>query len=102
MTDEMECEVNATRLQIEDFKESILWKDIKRELGKWKSGAIQEYSQVVGDVISGSGSGIENSDMHLGDIHGREMTIDFLLSLPDMFLEILKDKEDESDGTRHE
>ena len=92
-TDEMDIEVNATKLQIENHKESILWQDIKRELGKWRSAARQEYSRVIGDVIEG-GSGIENSDMHLGSLYGRERSIDFMLSLPDMFLEILKEKED--------
>ena len=91
--DGMEVEVNATKLQLEGFKESILWQDIKRELVKWRSGAQQEYSRVIGDVIEGD-SGIENSDMHLGSLYGRERTIDFMLSLPDMFLEILKEKED--------
>jgi hypothetical protein len=97
-TDEMVVEINATKLQIEEFKESILWQDIKCELDKWKAGASQEYSQVVGDVISGD-SGIDNSDMHLGSIYGREKTIDFLLTLPDMFLQILEEKED---GTKSE
>ena len=91
--DEMDVEVSATKLQIEGFKESILWQDIKRELDKWRSGAISEYGRVIGDVIEGN-SGIENSDMHLGSLYGRERTIDFMLSLPDMFLQILEEKED--------
>ena len=99
--DEMGVEIGATKLQIEEFRRSIIWNDIKRELDKWKSGASQEYSRVIGDVISG-GSGIENPDMYLGNLYGREATINFMLSLPNMFLEILKDKEDKSDGTGHE
>ena len=101
IVDEMEVEIGSTKLQIEELKKSIIWNDIKRELDKWKSGASQEYSRVIGDVISGN-SGIENPDMYLGNLYGREMTINFMLSLLDMFLEILKDKEDKSDGTRHE
>lgn len=95
MADKSAVLIRATRGQIEDFKASILWKDIKRELGVWKTGAKNEYSQVVGNVIAGE-SGLENSDMHLGSLYGREMTIDFLLGLPDMFLEILKEKSNES------
>lgn len=101
IVDEMEVEIGSTKLQIEEFIKSIIWNDIKRELDKWKSGASQEYSRVIGDVISGD-SGIENPDMYLGNLYGREMTINFILSLPNMFLEILKDKEGKSDGTRHE
>lgn len=97
----MEVKVRATKLQIEEFKESILWEDIENELEQWKSAAQGEYSQVISNIISG-GSGIENSDMHLGSLFGREMTIDYLLSIPDIFIQVLeerkeeKEKEDES------
>ena len=89
--DQQEVIVNATKGQIEEFKESILWKDIKRELIMWKDGCKDEYGQTVGDSIT-SGANILT---HLGDIHGREMTIDYLLSLPDVFLQILEDKDKE-------
>ena len=91
--------VNATRHQIEDFKDSLLWKDIKRELKIWKRASIAEYGQVIGNVIAGN-SEIENSDMHLGSLYGREKTIDFLISLPDMFLQILEDKLEEEDDSK--
>ena len=90
----MEVRVRATRGQIEELKGSILWDDIKNELEQWKSAAQDEYSQVIGNIISG-GSDIENSDMHLGSLYGRERTIDYLLSIPDIFLQILEDKKDE-------
>jgi len=93
--DELAIVVTATRDQINEFKGSLLWRDIKHELEVWKSAARNEYSQVIGDIISGE-SGIENSDMHLGSLYGREATIDYLLSIPDIFLEILEDKKDES------
>jgi len=93
MEEEQEVIVNATKDQIETFKASILWSDIKRELKMWKDGCKDEYGQVVGDSIT-SGKDILT---HLGDIHGREMTIDYLLSLPDVFLHILKDEEDTKD-----
>ena len=97
MEDEQEVIVNATKDQIEEFKNSILWQDIKRELIMWKDGCKDEYGQTVGDSIT-SGNNILT---HLGDIHGREKTIDYFLSLPEVFLQILEDKnkkeiEDES------
>lgn len=92
----MEVKVRATKLQIEEFKGSILWDDIKNELEQWKSAAQSEYGQVISNIISGE-SGIENSDMHLGSLFGREMTIDYLISIPDIFLQILEDKKDESE-----
>lgn len=91
MEDTKEVIVNATRDQIEEFKASILWDDFKRELVMWKEMCKDEYGQVVGDSIT-SGANILT---HLGDIHGREMTIDYLLSLPDVFLQILDDKDKE-------
>ena len=91
-----ELEIRATKSQIEDFKESILWKDIKRELELWREMAKNEYSQVVGNVIAGNDD-VKNSDMHLGSLYGREASIDYLLGMPDMFLQILEEeKEDES------
>jgi hypothetical protein len=98
MVDEMAPVVHATKNQIEDFKESLLWKDIERELKIWQSAASQEYAQVIGNIIAGN-SEIENSDMHLGSLYGREKTVDYLLSLPDIFIQILEDKKDDS---RHE
>jgi len=103
MGDRMEVVVNATRNQIEDFVDSLLWKDIKRELKIWQRASVDEYSQVIGNIISGD-SDIENSDMHLGSLYGREKTIDFLLSIPEMFLQILEDKklEEEQDDSGSE
>ncbi len=95
MTDDMEVRIHATRVQIEDFKESLLWQDIKREMKVWQGAAGREYAQVIGNIIAGD-SEIENSDMHLGSLYGREKTVEFLLSLPDMFLQILEEKEDDS------
>lgn len=92
----MEVTVRATKDQIREFKGSILWTDIKCELEQWKFAARNEYSQVIDNILSGD-SGIENSDMHLGSLYGRERTIDYLLSIPDIFLQILEDKEDESE-----
>ena len=88
MKDEQEVTVNATKDQIEEFKASILWKDIKRELEMWKDGCKDEYGQTVGDSIT-SGANILT---HLGDIHGREMSIDYFLSILDVFLAVLEDK----------
>jgi len=98
VTDEAAPRVRASKSQIEDFKESIIWKDIKRELKIWKTAAKNEYAQVIGNIIGGS-SEIENSDMHLGSLYGREMTIDFMISIPDIFLQILEEKKDGRDST---
>ena len=97
MEDEQEIIVNATKDQIEEFKKSILWQDIKRELIMWKDGCKDEYGQTVGDSIT-SGANILT---HLGDIHGREMSIDYFLSLPEVFLQILEDKKEIDNESGH-
>ena len=91
MKEEQDVIVNATKDQIEEFKKSILWEDFRRELEMWKDGCKDEYGQTVGDSIT-SGANILT---HLGDIHGREMAIDYFISLPDVFLQILEDKDKE-------
>ena len=91
----MEAKTLATKSQIEEFKESFIWKDIKRELAIWKRMAKDEYSQVVGDSINKL-SADSSLLMHLGSIYGRETTIDYLISLPDVFLQILEEKENDT------
>ena len=73
----MEVPIRATKDQIKDFKESLLWKDIKRELVVWKKMAKDEYSQVVGDAINDPTT-TSNVLMHLGSLYGREATVDHL------------------------
>jgi len=102
----MEVRVRATKSQIEEFKETIIWKDIKREIRQWKRMCQEEYSQVVGDCI---GSGPKTVDgqvvsdrpntatvmLHLGSINGRERAMDYLLSIPDIFIQILEERKKE-------
>jgi hypothetical protein len=88
--------VTATKSQIEEFKKSFIWKDIKRELRILRGLFTKEYSQVVGSGINPSADAERSTAttlMHLGDIHGRESAIDYLLALPDVFLQILEDEE---------
>lgn len=96
--DGQEIIVNATGDQIREFKESVLWKDIRHELEMWKEMCKDEYSLIVEESISSG----KNISIHLGDIHGREKTIDYLLSLPDVFLEILKDKDKDKEEIEDE
>ena len=88
----MEANIMSTKSQIESFKESFIWLDLITELNIWKKMAKNEYSQVVGEAINKqSDSGLL---MHLGSIYGRESTIDYLISLPDVFLQILEEKKE--------
>lgn len=85
--------VHATRDQINDFKQSILWKDIKRELGAWKKGFKIEQDSIVDDAGENNPS-TASVLLHLGDLNGRQKAVNYLLQLPDIFLQILEDQKD--------
>jgi len=93
--DVREVVVNATIDQINEFKGSILWMDIQRELDVWLEGFQREYGAVVDNCMDG-GENSASALTHIGNIRGREQAIDYLLQLPDMFLELKEDKKDES------
>lgn len=90
-----EMKVRATKGQIEEFIDSILWKDIKRELGAWKRGFEQELKSIV-DNASDTNPSSASVLMHLGDINGRLKAVDYLLSIPNIFLQLLEDQKDDS------
>jgi len=87
--------VRSTKGEIERFIESILWKDMKRELGTWKKGFKAENESIVDDAVETNPS-TASVLMHLGDINGRVKTVDYLLSLPTIFLQILEDQKDDN------
>jgi hypothetical protein len=87
--------VRATRGSIEDFKKSILWADMIRELNAWKKGFEMEMKGIVEDAASENPS-TASVLLHLGDINGRIKAVDYMLSLPDVFLSLLEEKKDES------
>ena len=39
---------------------------------------------------------LSNNYLHMGDINGRQKAVDDFLALPDVFLQILEDKKDDS------
>ena len=90
-----EVTVYATKDQITDFKESLLWKDMLRELGMWKVGFELEYSSIVDNAAQHNPS-TASVLLHMGDINGRIKAVDYMASLPDIFLQILEDKKDDS------
>ena len=83
--------VRATKDQINEFLESILWKDIKRELGAWKTGFKNEMLNIVSEAENENPSSATVL-MHMGDIHGRIKAVEYLLELPYVFLQVLEDK----------
>jgi|SRR3972149_2193014 len=87
-------QVNATKDQIEELKSSVLWKDIVRELKAWKYGFNLEMQSIVDDAAKENPSSASVL-LHMGDLNGRQKAVDYLLGLPDIFLQILEDKKSE-------
>jgi len=87
--------VNATRDQINDFKESILWSDITNELNDWKEGFNQEMQSIVSNAEDNNPS-TASVLLHIGDLNGRQKAVDYFLSILDVFLDILEAQKQES------
>lgn len=87
--------VNATRRQIEEFKSSILWQDITRELGFWTEGFERERDAIVENAAKDNPS-TATILLHLGDINGRKKAVAYFEQILDVFLDVLEDKKDES------
>lgn len=92
-----ELKVNASKDQIEDFKESILWNDITRELNSWKEGFNIEMLSIVNDAEDKNPS-TASVLLHMGDLNGRQKAVDYVIGILDVFIDILEtQKEDKKE-----
>ncbi len=98
-----EIRVRVTKGDLVEFKNSILWKDIRRELISWKKGFDSELRSIVDNAATTNPSSATVL-MHMGDINGRTKAVDYLLSIPDVFIGILESEESKSSepGTNDE
>lgn len=87
--------VNATKGQIEAFKDSVLWQDICRELDFWTEGFAVEQDVIVDNAAKDNPS-TASVLLHLGDLNGRKKAIAYLKQILDVFLDVLEDKKDDS------
>ena len=90
-----QSKLRVTRGAVEEFKGSVLWADMVRELKIWKTGFELEMKGIVDDA-SDSNPSTASVLLHLGDINGRLKAVDYVLSLPDIFLSLLEDKENDT------
>lgn len=90
-------EVNATKAQIEEHRDSILWQDICRELQFWSEGFAREQDAIVDNAASDNPSTAAVL-LHLGDINGRKKAVAYFEQILDVFLDVLEAKKDD---TRH-
>ena len=95
-----EREVRSTKMQIEEFKSSMLWDDFKDELIQLAKNAQLEYDIVGESHVDVQGFKIipnqSETLIHLGDIKGRRKAVQYFLEIPDILIQILEDKQDDS------
>ena len=85
----------ATRAQLEDFKESFIWEDIKEELIHLYKQSGLEYDS-VGEPPIEPGKDV-NPLIHLGEIKGHRKAVRYFLDIPDILIKLLEDEEDDSE-----
>lgn len=86
-----EVKVNSTLEQLEDFKESVLWNDISRELKAWSIGFQGEMLSIVDSAASENPS-TATVLLHMGDLNGRQKAIDYVLNILDVFADLKREE----------
>jgi len=92
---EFGVQVDSTKGQIEEFKSSILWRDFQRELKFWAEGFNNEMKSIV-DNAESSNPSTASVLLHMGDLNGRIKAVKYMLNLPDVFLDVLEAKKDDT------
>lgn len=103
MTEDKEF-IRATRNQIEEFRSSMLWKDIVDELNNLDRRAQLEYDLVGEPHKNDDGLLVipNTSDVliHLGDIKGRRKAVQYFLQILDVFETILEEQANDAKRER--
>jgi hypothetical protein len=93
--------IRSTKAQLKEFKESLIWKDIKDELVTLFERAQVEYDLVGRSITKDDGTKeIPNSAqtlIHLGDIQGRRTAVSYFIEIPDILIGILEDEKDDTE-----
>lgn len=94
--------INSTKAQLEEFKKSLIWKDICTELDELARLATLEYSIVGEPHTDDSGHKIipntSETLIHLGDIKGRLKAAEHFRSIIDSLITGVEMQEDEKDN----
>ena len=92
--------IRSTKSEVEEFEESLLWADIKEELDDLANRAKVEYDLVGEPHIDDSGHMIvpntSETLIHLGEIKGRRKAVAYFLNIPNILLQILEDKKNDT------
>jgi hypothetical protein len=94
-----EIKIGSSANEVIAFKKSIIWKDIVRELYSWKKGFENELRAIVDNAASANPS-TASVLMHLGDLNGRIKAVDYMIKLPDIFINILEQEEEQKQSNQ--
>ena len=95
-----EKSIRSSKSEVEEFKDSFVWLDIMDELNDLAKRAQLEYDLLGEPHIDDSGHMVTPDSakvlIDLGHIKGRRKAVSYFLNIPDIFLQILEDKKDDS------
>jgi hypothetical protein len=80
--------INSSVGDLEKFIESIIWQDIRREFQVWADGLVMLY-----DTLKVSDPEFQTE---LGRIQGRREAVAYILTLPEVMIEALKEERDDT------
>jgi len=78
--------INSSIRDLEEFTKSIIWDDLKREFQAWADGLISMY-----DTLKTTDPEFA---AELGRIQGRREAVAYILTLPEVMIDILKEMEE--------
>jgi hypothetical protein len=90
MEDEFQV-INGTQEQYRNLLESLVWKDIVRELECWKKGFDIELNGIADDAKSNNPS-TASVLIHMGSISGMKKAVDYVMGLPEELLNRLEER----------
>jgi len=88
--------IMSTKSEIEEFVESMVWKDFVNELKILYALAQSEYDLVGEPKTDGTMPNMSETLIHLGDIKGRKKAVDYFLEVPNILLQQLEDEKDDN------
>lgn len=93
--------VLSTKSQLEDFKESFIWKDILAELDRLEERALLEYDLVGEPHPNDNGQLVvpntSETLIHLGDIKGRRKAVHYFRQILDILIGIIEENKNDSE-----
>jgi predicted TIM-barrel fold metal-dependent hydrolase len=91
-----DMKLGSTKFDLMTFKRSVVWHDIKSELLVWKEGFEMELRSIV-DRAATDNPSTASVLLHMGDLNGRIKAVDYLLAMPDVFLQMIEEEQEQKE-----